>query len=199
MRAWKINENGHADNIRQLTEELMVSPVISTLLVQRGITNYTQAKAFFRPYISQLYDPFLMADMEKAVSRLEKALKNKEKILVYGDYDVDGTTSVAMVFSFLKKYTGTVDYYIPDRYAEGYGVSFRGIDHAIQHGFSLKDCQFSSKWISRRQKTESGRSIFLKIWQKKLHRLEKTARDIAEARKQIPIQSLAYVNFRLVG
>jgi len=137
MRAWKINENGHADNIRQLTEELMVSPVISTLLVQRGITNYTQAKAFFRPYISQLYDPFLMADMEKAVSRLEKALKNKEKILVYGDYDVDGTTSVAMVFSFLKKYTGTVDYYIPDRYAEGYGVSFRGIDHAIQHGFSL--------------------------------------------------------------
>jgi single-stranded-DNA-specific exonuclease len=137
MRAWKINENGHADHIRQLTEELMVSPVISTLLVQRGITNYAQAKEFFRPDISQLYDPFLMADMEKAVSRLEKALKNKERILVYGDYDVDGTTSVAMVFSFLKKYIDTVDYYIPDRYAEGYGVSFRGVDHAIQHGFSL--------------------------------------------------------------
>jgi single-stranded-DNA-specific exonuclease len=137
MRAWKINENGHADFIRQLTEELKVSPVISTLLVQRGITNFDQAKVFFRPDISQLYDPFLMDDMEKAVSRLEKAIKNKEKILVYGDYDVDGTTSVAMVFSFLKKFCDTVDYYIPDRYAEGYGVSFRGIDHAIQHGFSL--------------------------------------------------------------
>jgi single-stranded-DNA-specific exonuclease len=137
IRAWKIKENGHHEDIKQLAEELSVSPVISTLLYQRGITTFEQARAYFRPDLDQLYDPFLMTDMEKAVSRLETALKKKEKILVYGDYDVDGTTSVAMVYSFIRKYHTEIDYYIPDRYTEGYGVSRLGVDYAIQQGISL--------------------------------------------------------------
>jgi single-stranded-DNA-specific exonuclease len=136
-RAWKIKENGHSDDIRRLAEELTISPIISTILVQRGITTFDQAKAFFRPDLALLHDPFLMNDMEIAVSRLESALKNDEKILVYGDYDVDGTTSVSMVFSFIRNHHHRVDYYIPDRYKEGYGISFKGIDYAISHGVSL--------------------------------------------------------------
>jgi single-stranded-DNA-specific exonuclease len=137
IKAWKIKENGHNEDIEQLAEALSVSPVISTLLHQRGITTFDKARAYFRPALDQLYDPFLMTDMEMAVNRLETALKKKEKILVYGDYDVDGTTSVAMVYSFIRKYHTEIDYYIPDRYAEGYGVSRLGVDYAIQHGVSL--------------------------------------------------------------
>ncbi|MBN1790835.1 MAG: single-stranded-DNA-specific exonuclease RecJ [Bacteroidales bacterium] len=136
-RAWKIKENGHIDDINRLADALAVNPVIATLLVQRGITTYEKAKAFFRPDLNMLHDPFLMNDMEVAVQRLETAFKKKEKILVYGDYDVDGTTSVALVYSFIRNYHTEVDYYIPDRYAEGYGVSFRGIDYAIGRGISL--------------------------------------------------------------
>lgn len=137
IRAWKIKENGHNEEILRLAEDLSISPVISTLLYQRGIRSFDQARDYFRPDIERLHDPFLMTDMDKAVSRLEIALKNKEKILVYGDYDVDGTTSVAMVYSFLRKLHADVDYYIPDRYSEGYGVSIQGIDYAIMHGKSL--------------------------------------------------------------
>jgi single-stranded-DNA-specific exonuclease len=137
VRAWKIKENGHNEDINQLADALSVSPVISTLLCQRGIRSFEQARAYFRPDLNELYDPFLMTDMGKAVRRLESALKSKEKILVYGDYDVDGTTSVAMVYSFIRKYHTDIDYYIPDRYAEGYGVSRKGVDYAIQHGISL--------------------------------------------------------------
>ena len=136
-RAWKIKENGHIDDISRLAETLDVSPVIATLLVQRGITTYEKAKAFFRPELTMLHDPFLMNDMELAVKRLETAIKKGEKILVYGDYDVDGTTSVAMLYSFIREYHPHVDYYIPDRYAEGYGVSFKGIDYAINQGVGL--------------------------------------------------------------
>lgn len=136
-RAWKIKENGYASEIKKLADELTVDPVISTLLVQRGIKTFDQAKAFFRPDLASLHDPFLMKDMDKAVGRLELALKNDEKILVYGDYDVDGTTSVAMMISFLRNFTDKTDYYIPDRYTEGYGVSFKGVDYAISHGMSL--------------------------------------------------------------
>jgi single-stranded-DNA-specific exonuclease len=137
IKAWKIKENGHIEDIRRLSEELSVSPVISTLLVQRGITTYERARTFFRPDLDCLYDPFQMNDMDKAVNRLKTALKNKEKILVYGDYDVDGTTSVAMVYSFLKSQEGVADYYIPDRYTEGYGISYMAIDYAVQQGISL--------------------------------------------------------------
>lgn len=136
-RAWKIKENGYASEIKKLADELTVDPVISTLLVQRGIKTFDQAKAFFRPDLASLHDPFLMKDMDKAVERLELALNNNEKILVYGDYDVDGTTSVAMMISFLRNFTDKTDYYIPDRYTEGYGVSFKGVDYAVSHGVSL--------------------------------------------------------------
>jgi single-stranded-DNA-specific exonuclease len=135
-RAWRIKDGYHAD-IKQLAEELSVSPVISTLLYQRGIRTFEAARAFFRPDLNMLYDPFLMKDMEQAVDRLEHAFKNREKILVYGDYDVDGTTSVAMMYSFIRRYHPEVDYYIPDRYTEGYGVSLLGVDYAIHHGVSL--------------------------------------------------------------
>ncbi|MBN2480713.1 MAG: single-stranded-DNA-specific exonuclease RecJ [Bacteroidales bacterium] len=137
IRAWKIKENGFNDTVKQLADDLSVNPVISSLLVQRGIQNYEQAKAFFRPDLEQLHDPFLMKDMDKAVTRLMQALQKEQKILVYGDYDVDGTTSVAMVYTFLKKQHKYIDYYIPERYAEGYGVSQKGIEYAIEHGISL--------------------------------------------------------------
>jgi single-stranded-DNA-specific exonuclease len=145
-RAWKIKE-GYNTDMQELTEALSVSPVISTLLYQRGIRTYDQAKAFFRPDLSRLYDPFLMKDMEKAVERLQLAVRNKEKILVYGDYDVDGTTSVAMMYSFIHRFHDDVDYYIPDRYSEGYGISRLGVDYAIQQGVSLiiaLDCGIKS-------------------------------------------------------
>ncbi|MBN1158227.1 MAG: single-stranded-DNA-specific exonuclease RecJ [Bacteroidales bacterium] len=137
IRAWKIRENGFNDTVNKLADELSVSPVISSLLVQRGIQSFEHAKAFFRPDLKQLYNPFLMKDMNKAVQRLTTALEKEQKILVYGDYDVDGTTSVAMVYTFLKKYHHLIDYYIPERYAEGYGVSQKGVEYAIEHGISL--------------------------------------------------------------
>jgi len=136
-RAWKIKESDHSNDSRRLAEELTISPVITTLLVQRGITTFDQAKAFFRPDLNMLHDPFLMIDMEKAVHRLGYAFQHDEKILVYGDYDVDGTTSVSMVYSFIRNHHHGVYYYIPDRYAEGYGISFKGIDYAISRGVSL--------------------------------------------------------------
>lgn len=120
-----------------LSAELGISPVISLLLVQRGIDPAEEAKKFFRPSMSDLHDPFLMPDMEKAVKRLNKALGHKEKILVYGDYDVDGTTAVALVYKFLRPYSSTIDFYIPDRYDEGYGISHKGIDYAYESGVSL--------------------------------------------------------------
>ena len=112
----------------RLAADLGISPVISLLLVQRGITSADEAKRFFKPSLSDLHDPFLMPDMEKAVNRLNQALGDKEKILVYGDYDVDGTTAVSLVYKYLRPYTSTLDYYIPDRYDEGSGISIKGID-----------------------------------------------------------------------
>lgn len=136
-RAWKIKETGQPEDIRKMAEELGVIPVIATMLVQRDITTFEQAKAFFRPELSMLYDPFLMNDMEKAVERLQTAIRGGEKILVYGDYDVDGTTSVSMMYSFISSFHQKVDYYIPDRYSEGYGISFKAIDYAIENGITL--------------------------------------------------------------
>ena len=121
----------------QLVAELGFSPVICLLLVQRGITSIEEAKKFFKPSLNDLHDPFLMPDMDKAVRRLNKALGNKEKILIYGDYDVDGTTAVSLVFKYLRPYSSTLDFYIPDRYDEGYGISYKGIDYAAENGVSL--------------------------------------------------------------
>ena len=114
--------------VKKLSEELGVNEIVAHLLVLRGINTYDEAKKFFRPQISDLHDPFLMKGMNEAVDRIQSALKNDEKILIYGDYDVDGTTSVAMMYDFLNRFTKNVGYYIPDRYEEGYGISFKGID-----------------------------------------------------------------------
>ncbi|MCD7710712.1 MAG: single-stranded-DNA-specific exonuclease RecJ, partial [Porphyromonadaceae bacterium] len=122
---------------RKLAETLSISPSICRLLVQRGITTEEQAKKFFRPQLSDLYDPFLLKDMDKAVTRLNRAIGGKEKILIYGDYDVDGTTAVALVYKFLNHFYSDIDYYIPDRYDEGYGISIKGIDYAADNGFTL--------------------------------------------------------------
>jgi len=123
--------------IKTLAEELNISPVLAQLLVQRGITTFEEARVFFRPDLSQLHDPFLMADMDKAVARLSEAMELNQKILIYGDYDVDGTTSVSLVYKFLKKYYSNLDYYIPDRYNEGYGISYQGIDFAAANDIKL--------------------------------------------------------------
>ena len=129
----------HGDNIvvRQLAVALGVSESLANLMVQRNITSPQEAKAFFSPDLSYLHDPFLMKDMNIAVDRLSTAIKKNEKILVYGDYDVDGTTAVALVYSFLKEQYSNVEYYIPDRYKEGYGVSFQGIDFAVANNCKL--------------------------------------------------------------
>lgn len=121
----------------RLTAELGIDPVLAALLVHRGIGSFEEARSFFRPNLNDLHDPFLMKDMDKAVGRVSKAIDNHEKILIYGDYDVDGTTAVALVYSFLRKYTPHIDFYIPDRYDEGYGVSLKGVDWAAENGFSL--------------------------------------------------------------
>jgi len=134
---WTIKPIPDKQDVERLSKELKVQPLIAHLLLQRGITNYEEAKKFFRPQLSDLHDPFLMQDMDKAVHRIEKAIKNQENILVYGDYDVDGTTAVALVSSYLQESYPNVATYIPDRYAEGYGVSFQGIDFAEDNDFSL--------------------------------------------------------------
>ncbi len=120
-----------------LSEELSINKILAQLLVQRGITTFQDARDFFRPNLEKLHDPFLMKDMDLAVERLTKAMKNNEKILIYGDYDVDGTTSVALVYRFLVKFYSNLDYYIPDRYSEGYGISYKGIDTASKNNVSL--------------------------------------------------------------
>ena len=136
-KIWKLRECADADNVRQLSSELGVDPVLAELLVQRGVRTFEQARSFFRPSLEDLHDPFLMTDMDKAVERVRQAVVSDEKILVYGDYDVDGTTAVSLVYSFLRKLTRSVDFYIPERYDEGYGVSYKGIDWAYENGFNL--------------------------------------------------------------
>ena len=136
-KRWVLKEQGDQQIIEELARELTIDQYLSNLLVQRGITNYDEAKAFFRPSLNDLHDPFLMKDMDRAISRIELAIKNKEHILVYGDYDVDGTTAVSLVYTFFHARYTPMDFYIPDRYIEGYGISFRGIDFAAENGFSL--------------------------------------------------------------
>ena len=137
-KRWTLLEKADELKVKELSNSLnSLHPVLSNLLVQRGIDNFEKAKAFFRPSLDELHDPFLMKDMGKAVDRLHKAIANEEKILIYGDYDVDGTTSVALLYKFLHPHYPRLDYYIPDRYAEGYGISFQGIDYAEENGISL--------------------------------------------------------------
>jgi len=133
---WKYSELAEPAQVSELCEQLGVKGDVAQLLINRGISDFDEAKGFFRPSFEDLHDPFLMKGMDKAVSRLEEALGNGEKLLIYGDYDVDGTTSVALVYSFLKD-LGQVDFYIPDRYKEGYGLSIAGIDYAKANDISL--------------------------------------------------------------
>lgn len=121
----------------KLSEQLGISPVLCQLLIRRGIESFDEANKFFQPDLKDLHNPFLLPDMDKAVERIEKALGQKERILVYGDYDVDGTTAVALVYKFLRKFTANLDYYIPDRYDEGYGISDQGIDYASDTNVKL--------------------------------------------------------------
>ena len=144
---WTIKPIPDPKITKDLCETLNVTECIATLLVQRGIENYEQAKQFFRPELSHLHDPYLMKDMDKAISRIEAAIANNENILIFGDYDVDGTTAVSLVSSYLKTIYPNVDTYIPDRYNEGYGVSFTGIDYADDNDCSLiiaLDCGIKS-------------------------------------------------------
>ena len=137
---WTLKALPDKDIVCALQESLGVSELIATLLAQRGIKTFEEAKQFFRPQLSDLYNPFLMKDMDKAVERLHRAISSNEKILVYGDYDVDGTTAVSLMYLFLKDKCKYVEYYIPDRYDEGYGVSYKGIDYAKSNDFSLIVC-----------------------------------------------------------
>ncbi len=123
--------------VEQLSKQLNINTTLTELLMHRGISTFEEARSFFRPQLSDLIDPFLMKDMDKAVNRVNYAKNHGEKIMVYGDYDVDGTTAVSIVYSFLKTYHKKVDFYIPDRYAEGYGISYIGIDFAVKNGYKL--------------------------------------------------------------
>jgi len=134
---WKLKPKPPVEKIIHLEKVLGVSKTIASLLVQRGIETYDAAKSFFRPTLEQLHDPFLMKDMEKAVTRILNALESQERILVYGDYDVDGTTSVALMSTYLQSLSPDITAYIPDRYAEGYGISYQGIDYAHDNGIQL--------------------------------------------------------------
>ncbi|NNM15012.1 MAG: single-stranded-DNA-specific exonuclease RecJ [Bacteroidia bacterium] len=144
---WVLKEKGDKKLIQELATALNVNERIAGLLVDRGITNFEKAKEFFRPELNMLHDSFLMKGMEKAIVRIEEAIEKKESVLIYGDYDVDGTTSVALVYSFFKNVFSKIDYYIPDRYKEGYGISTAGIDWAADNNYSLVialDCGIKS-------------------------------------------------------
>lgn len=144
-KRWKLNEQASAADIKRLSGELNnLDPTLTNILLQRKIDSFDKAKAFFRPSLDGIHDPFLMKDMDKAVERLQKAIENKESILIYGDYDVDGTTSVSLVYSYLNNFYPTktndsygLEYYIPDRYQEGYGISYKGIEYAADNDFTL--------------------------------------------------------------
>lgn len=137
QKKWILKEQAEAGKIDELAESANISKPLANLLLQRGINDSESARKFFRPDLQQLYDPFLMKDMDKAVARLEQAIVERENVLIYGDYDVDGTTAVAMMYVFLKSKCRNVFYYVPDRYTEGYGISYKGIDYAEEMGCKL--------------------------------------------------------------
>ncbi len=146
-KRWLLKNVPPREQIEQLSKTINLNSYLSAILLQRGIADFESAKSFFRPTLDALHDPFMMKGMDKAVARLKKALDEKEKVLIYGDYDVDGTTSVALVYSYLRRFYGNCEVYIPDRNAEGYGISLAGIEWAEQNGYSLVialDCGIKS-------------------------------------------------------
>ena len=136
-KRWILREDYDKEVVKKLAEALGVDEIIATLLVERGVTTYEEARCFFRPSLDQLHDPFLMKDMDRAIARINEAVRRHERILIYGDYDVDGTSAVALVYSYLSTFHRNIDFYIPDRDSEGYGVSFKGIDYARDTGVKL--------------------------------------------------------------
>jgi single-stranded-DNA-specific exonuclease len=136
-KKWILKEQGEEDQVKTLAAELNIDEVLANILIQRGVKTFEEARMFFRPELSHLHDPFLMKDMDLAVGRLNEAIRKNEHIMIYGDYDVDGTTSVALVYSFLKSRFSNISFYIPNRYSEGYGVSIQAIDYAKEQGISL--------------------------------------------------------------
>ena len=137
QKQWIIREAINQERATQLAQEINVSSALAALLMQRGVDSFEQAKDFFRPSLKNLHDPFLLKDMDHAVRRLALAIQREEKILIYGDYDVDGTTSVALVYGFLRGFYAPIDFYIPDRYQEGYGISEQGVQYAVEHDYRL--------------------------------------------------------------
>ena len=136
-KCWELKSPGDPEKIKELSNVLGIDQALTNLLVQRGVTTFDEAKTFFRPALNDLFDPFLMKDMDKAIARITKAIDNKEQILVYGDYDVDGTSAVSLVYTFLQSFHPEIDFYIPDRYDEGYGISLKGIDFAAETDVKL--------------------------------------------------------------
>ncbi len=137
VKRWVVKDIENQTIVDKLTQSLNIDPILARLLYQRGITTFSEAKDFFRPSLDSLHDPFLIKDMDKAIERIEEAISNGEKILIYGDYDVDGTTAVALVYSFLKDFYDKIEFYIPDREKEGYGISTLSIDYAVKEKISL--------------------------------------------------------------
>ncbi len=137
QKRWTLVKDVEEQKVAELAEQLTITPLLAKMLINRGITDFETARLFFRPLIAHLHDPFLMNDMDKAIERIELAIQQEEKILVYGDYDVDGTTSVALVYTFFSKFYKQIFYYIPNRYSEGYGISIAGVDYAAENGYSL--------------------------------------------------------------
>ncbi len=146
-KCWVLKPQGDPEKIKELSRKLGIDKSLANLLVQRGVTTFDEAKTFFRPSLTDLYDPFLMKDMDKAIARISLSIEKKEKILVYGDYDVDGTSAVSLVYTFLQSFHEEIDFYIPDRDNEGYGISFKGIDYAAETNVKLiiaLDCGIKS-------------------------------------------------------
>jgi len=144
---WTFRKNSPEEKINELEKNLSVTKIIAQLLVQRGVDSFEKARTFFRPSLKDLHNPYLMKDMDRAIQRIEKAIQNNENILIYGDYDVDGTTAVSLMYSYLSSFYPNVATYIPDRYNEGYGISFKGIDFADDNNFTLiiaLDCGIKS-------------------------------------------------------
>jgi single-stranded-DNA-specific exonuclease len=151
-KRWLFKDIPSQGQIEKLSKEINTNPYLTAVLLQRGIADFDSAKKYFRPSLDDLHDPFLMKDMDRAVRRLKAALDNEEKILIYGDYDVDGTTAVSVVYRYLRKFYPGCEVYIPDRYAEGYGVSLAGVEYAATNGYSLiiaLDCGIKSSELVR--------------------------------------------------
>ena len=136
-KRWVQNQHENSQTIAELAHQLNIDKSLATILVQRGISTFEEARHFFRPQIAHLHDPFLMRDMEVAIERIDEAIAGGQNILIYGDYDVDGTTAVALAYQFFRQFTPNIAYYIPDRHSEGYGISTQGIDFAHANGFDL--------------------------------------------------------------